>query len=345
MQLLLSVIILNYNGARWMERCLASLKRQTILSQMEVIVADNRSGDGSDQLAEKLLAEFPAGRFIQNGDNLGYCEGNNRPAHSALGKYLLFLNNDTWLEPDCLEKLLDEVQRTGADAATPLISNYEDDSFQSLGAGGFDIFGLSSSRLPHTDTRAVLMPEGSAYLIRGDLFHQIGGFDPEFFMYADEMDLSWRVWLSGHKAIAVPRARLHHRSAAAANPSGGGSIIELRTNATTRYYSNRNSLLVILKNAQHILLLSAVLQVGMLIAEALAAAILTRSGTFVRRAYWDAVRDCWGLRRHIVEQRHRIKAFRKRSDWWMLRFFRIRLNRWDELLRIRRIGLPKVSGH
>ena len=345
MQPLVSVIILNYNGARWMERCLASLKRQSILSQLEVIVADNQSSDGSDELSKKLLSDFPAGRFIQNGGNLGYCEGNNRPAGIALGEYLLFLNNDTWLEPDCLEKLVSEVQKTGADAATPLICNYEDASFQSLGAGGFDIFGLSSTRLPHTETREVLMPEGSAYLIRRELFNQLGGFDPKFFMYADEMDLSWRVWVSGHKAVAVPKARLHHRSAAAANPSGGGSIVELRTNATTRYYSNRNSLLVILKSAQHILLSSVVLQIALLGVEALVAAVVTRNKTFVRRAYWDATIDCWTLRQHILDQRRRIRAFRKRSDWWMLRFFRLRLNRWDEILRIRRMGLPKVSGH
>lgn len=78
--------------------------------------------------------------------------------------------------------LVSEMRRTGAAAATPLICNYEDDSFQSLRPGGFDIFGLSSTRLPHTDTREVLMPEGCAYLIRRSLFEQLGEFDSEFFM-------------------------------------------------------------------------------------------------------------------------------------------------------------------
>lgn len=343
MQPLVSVIILNYNGARWMERCLASLKTQTILDKLEVIVADNQSSDGSDQLSARLLADFPNGRFIQNGGNLGYCEGNNRPARMASGEYLFFLNNDTWLEPECLEMLVSEMRRTGAAAATPLICNYEDDSFQSLGAAGFDIFGLSSTRLPHTDTREVLMPEGCAYLIRRALFEQLGEFDSEFFMYADEMDLSWRVWLSGHQAVAVPAAKLHHRSAAAANPAGSGSIVELRTNAVTRYYSNRNSLLVLLQNAQHVLLFLVVLQAGLLAGEAVVATILTRNFRFVRRAYWESLTHCWKLRRHVRHQRKRVRAFRARSDWWMLRFLRLRLNRWDEMLRMRRLGLPKVG--
>jgi len=343
MQPTVSVIILNYNGARWLERCLASLKAQTILDKLEVIVADNQSSDGSDELAGRLLADFPAGRLLQNGGNLGYCEGNNRPAREAKGEYLLFLNNDTWLEPDCLEKLMSEVSKTGADAATPLICNYEDDSFQSLGAGGFDLFGLSSTRLPHSDTREVLMPEGCAYLIRRTLFERLGGFDSEFFMYADEMDLSWRVWLSGHQAVAVPAAKLHHRSAAAANPTGGGNIVELRTNATTRYYSNRNSLLVLLQNAQHVLLLLVVLQAGLLAGEALLAILLTRNREFVRRAYWEALSHCWRLRHHVHQQRRSVRKFRARSDWWMLRFLRFRLNRWDEIQRMRRLGWPKVG--
>ena len=144
---LISVVILNYNGAKWIERCLLSLRQQTIFSRIEAIVADNRSSDGSDLLAEKLLGEWTNGRFVQNGLNLGFCEGNNRGALPATGQYLFFLNNDTWLEPDCLEVLLHETERMKADAATPLVMNFDDDSFQSLGAAGFDIFGLASSRL------------------------------------------------------------------------------------------------------------------------------------------------------------------------------------------------------
>ena len=130
---LVSVIVLNYNGARWLERCLESLRAQTIFDQIEVILADNVSSDGSEQLGKHIVESWPRGVFIQHGQNLGYCEGNNRAAEAAHGQYLLFLNNDTWLEPRCLEQLLAEVQRTGAGAAAPLILNYEDDSFQSLG--------------------------------------------------------------------------------------------------------------------------------------------------------------------------------------------------------------------
>src|SRR5260221_12598513 len=85
---IVSVVILNYNGAQWLERCLASLQKQTVFDRLEVILADNRSSDGSDALGEKLLRGWPNGRFVQNGSNLGFCEGNNRGAQSAGGAEL-----------------------------------------------------------------------------------------------------------------------------------------------------------------------------------------------------------------------------------------------------------------
>ncbi|HOX55851.1 MAG TPA: glycosyltransferase family 2 protein [Candidatus Paceibacterota bacterium] len=339
----LSVIILNYNGAPWIERCLSSLRAQTVFDQIEVILADNASSDDSERVARPIVESWPGGVFIQHGRNLGYCEGNNRAAAGARGQYLLFLNNDTWLEPHCLEHLLAEVQKTGAAAAAPLILNYEDDSFQSAGAFGFDVFGLASTRAPTAETREVLMPEGCAYLIRRTLFHELGGFDPEFFMFADEFDLSWRVWISGHRAIAAPSAGLHHRGAAQVNPAGGGATVEFRTSDTKRYYANRNSLLVLLKNAHGILLLMVPLQLGLLGLEAIVSLALVRRLSFVKRAYLDAVAGCWRLRAHIRAERQRIRRFRRRGDLWMLRFLRWRLNRWDELQRMRHFGPPKIT--
>ena len=340
---LVSVIVLNYNGARWLERCLESLRAQTIFDQMEVILADNVSSDGSERLGKQMVESWPRGVFIQHSQNLGYCDGNNRAAEAAHGRYLLFLNNDTWLEPDCLEQLLAEVQRTGAGAAAPLTLNYEDNSFQSLGAFGFDLFGLASTRACAAQTREVLMPEGCAYLIERELFQDLGRFDPEFFMFADEFDLSWRVWISGHQAVAVPSAKLHHRGAAQVNPAGGGATLEFRTSDTKRFYTNRNGLLVLLKNAQHLLLLLVPLQLGLLAIEAIAGLAMVRRPSFVKRAYWDAVMDCWRLRKHILAERRRIRRFRRRGDLWMLRFLRWRLNRWDEVQRLRRFGVPKVT--
>lgn len=340
-----SIIVLNYNGKPWLERCLDSLAGQSFDHGCEILLADNKSTDGSDLLAEKLTGKLPNARFIQNGANLGFCEGNNRPAALARGEFLLFLNNDAWLEKDCLAKLHAAVHETGAAAASPLILNYEDDSFQSIGAEGFDFFGLPSGRVPALAQghRQLLMPEGCAYLIRRDVFELLGGFDPEIFMYADEYDLSWRLWVSGYSAITVPEARVHHRGAANVNPAGGASVIEFRTSDTKRYYANRNCLLVLLKNSQHILFLLVLLQLILLTLESLAALLVVRRWGFVRKAYWNAVRDCWRLRHHIRRERRKLNRLRKRSDFDMLNFLNWRFNRWEEIKRMFAFGLPRVA--
>ena len=340
---LVSVVILNYNGERWLRRCLASLKEQTIFSRIEIIIADNASSDGSDRLAGQLIAGWPNAVFVQNGGNLGYCEGNNRGARVARGKDLFFLNNDTWLEPDCLEKLLAGVESAGAGAANPLVLDYEDDHHQSLGATGFDWFGIPDATPPGDVSREIFAACGAAYLINANLFRCIGGFDQEFFLYCDETDLSWRVWIAGHRVVAVPAARMHHRGAAAVNPRGGTRIVESRTSHTKRFFANRNGILFLAKNAQHLLLMLLLPHLLLLLAEALAALVLTRDPAFVRPAYLGALREAWRLRGHVVAERRRIAAFRERGDFWMLRFLRGRPSRWADVQRLRQTGVPIVD--
>jgi GT2 family glycosyltransferase len=340
---LISVIIINFKGKPWLKRCLGSLRNQTIFSQLEVIVSDNASPDQSGRLAAECMQDWPNGRVIQFGRNFGYSEGNNRAAEQANGRYLFFLNNDTWLEPDCLERLMQEVRESGAPAAAPLIMDYMNDTVQSAGGGGFDVFGLMSSQPDPSIQREIFVAIGCSLLIETNLFRKLGGFDDQFFMYADEYDLCWRVWLSGGRVVMAPSARVHHRRAAAVNPKGIEEVLEIRTCDTKRYYATRNNLLVLLKNAQHLLLALIPLQLMLLTIEALAMGALTRRWSHVRRSYGQALCDCWRLRKHIFAERRRLRKFRRRGDIWMLRFLCWRLNRWEELMRMRRFGLPKVD--
>lgn len=341
---MVSVIILNYNGAGWLARCLASIHDQTAFERLEVIVADNDSPDNSVLVAQKIMENWDGSQVIQHGANLGFCEGNNRAARHAKGRYLFFLNNDTWMEPDCMERLIDAVEGAGAQAGTPLMLNYDDDSIQSSGGEGFDVFGLMSPS-SRSNQRDIFVVGGCSYLIDHELFDRLGGFDSAFFMYADEYDLSWRLWLSGARAVLAGDAKLHHRGAASVNPAGGDRVVELRTSDTKRFYTNRNCLLLLLKNCQHILLLTVPLQLVLLMLEGCAGWVIYRRWSFVKRAYIDAIIDCWKMRRHILSERRRIGLLRRRSDWAMLRFFRLRLNRWDEVRKLLAHGLPKVTPH
>lgn len=338
-----SVIVLNYNGAAWLDRCLSSLMAQTIAPRIEVIVADNASTDSSDLLAADLLQARPGWCVRHCVQNLGYCGGNNEAARWAKGQFLLFLNTDTWLEPNCLEELLGEVRSANAVAATPLVLDYRDDTLQSSGELGFDLFGLPCGPRSWSGRQEVLIANGPALFVEASWFRKLGGFDEKFFMYADEYDLCWRVWIAGGKVILAASARLHHRGSVTVNPDGGECMVENRTSDTKRYYANRNDLLVLLKNCEHLLLLFVPLQLGLLAFEALAMFVLVRRWSFLRRAYLEAIRDCWRLRGHILAERRRVHGFRQRGDFWMLRFLQPHLNRWREFRRFSRFGLPRVD--
>jgi hypothetical protein len=342
-QPLVSIVVLNCNGANWLPKCFESIKAQTILNQIETVMVDNNSSDDSVAVARKLLADFPSACVVCNSKNLGFCEGNNSGARAAKGRWILFLNNDTWLEPDCMEKLVAGTEKLGAAASTPLVLNYPDDSYQDFGFYGFDIFGLPSPSAVATGTREIFIAGGCSYLIRADIFNQLGMFDAEYFIYSDDADLSWRVWLAGHKVAGIFEAKLHHRGAAGVNPSGGITTVEFRTNDRKRFLTNRNCLLTLLKNGQHILLLPVIPLVSLLFLESLAGALLLRRWSFARASFWSVLRDCWRLRGHISRQRKVVADFRKRSDFWMLRFFKLRLNRWDEVKRTIKLGPPRVD--
>jgi GT2 family glycosyltransferase len=339
----ISVVVLNYNGQAWLPRCFESLERQTIFNEIEVIVTDNASADGSDVFAGEWLRRTGRGRVVQNGANLWYCGANNNGAAVATGKYLLFLNNDTWLEPDCLEKLYHEVEAAGADAATPIVLNYDDDTFQNCGGTGFDWFGLILPKESVRKTADIFVACGCSLLVRTELFRKIGGFPAELLIYADETDLSWRVWIAGGKVVAVPSSRLHHRGAAVVNPEGKTKTVESRTSETKRFLANRNGILLLMKNGRNFLLLLLIPHLFLLLLESLAALILVRRWSYVRKSYLAAIADAFRMMPHVREWRRRIHGFRERGDFWMLRFLRLKPSRWEEIVRLFTVGPPKID--
>lgn len=339
-----SVIVLNYNGMAWLPRCLESLERQTVFAHLEVILTDNKSVDASVEFTSAWLKRTGArGRVVQNGANLFYCAANNNGAAVAAGKYLLFLNNDTWLEPDCLEKLYAEVEACEAHAATPLVLNYDDNSFQNCGAPGLDLFGLTTHMGPVAETTEIFAACGCSLLVENEMFKKIGGFPPELLIYADETDICWRVWIAGGKVVSVPAARLHHRGAAVANPAGGSKQIESRTTDTKRFLANRNGILFLAKNGQSILLFLLVPHLLLLVAEALVSLLLIRRWSHVRKSYFSAIYDAFRMWPHVREWRHRIAGFRRRGDFYIMRFLQLKPSRWIEVKNLFSAGPPKID--
>ncbi len=340
----ISLVILNYNGAQWLDRCLESVCRQTAVSRLEVIITDNGSKDDSRAICERYAPRLPALRFINNGKNLWYCEANNIGAADARSPLVFILNNDLWLEPDCVASLL---QAAAENPDTQLFSarvlNYDDDTFQGFGALGLDWFGVCAGTPDHTVPRELFSGFGCAFVVRKDYFFKVGGYPPELLIYGDELDLGWRVWASGGHILSTPSAKVHHRGAAVANPAGGSKQVELRTNEMKRFLSVRNGVLLILKNAQHVLLLMLIPHLGMLLCEALFFLATTGNWKFVRNSYGKGIWDAFRMLPHVRQWRRKIRSFRCRNDFWMLRFLHLMPARLGELKLILQLGVPKVD--
>jgi GT2 family glycosyltransferase len=338
----ISVILVCYNSRDWLPKCLESLRNQTCFSDIEVVIVDNASCDNSQELARTLTEGWTNVQILQTGRNAGFAAANNEGARLARGKYLYFLNPDTWLEPDCLEQLYSAAGRSGVIGGCATVLEYDDQSVQAKGSHGFDVFGNPVS------PRNMRAPEplfciAGFYFIRRDCFFELGMMDESLFMYGEEMDLSWRVWLSGRSITFVAPARVHHRGAVAVNPAGGTKAVENRTTTAKRFLANRNFLVVIAKNCQHMLLLMLIPCTAMILGEGVMLLLLTRSWRALKTSCIDALIGFWRMRGHILEQRRRIRQLRHHGDFWMLRFLRLGFGRSHELAAILQKGFPKIG--
>lgn len=337
-----SILIVCHNDGKWLPRCLASIQQQTIFAKIEVIVADNDSKDGSDKLAQELLAGWPAARFLSTGGDTGFCAGTDFAARSATGRYLFVLNPDTWLEPDCIERLYHAVEQAQAGAGGPTVLNYDDNSLQSECPAHFDFSG-NLLLPPAGHTAPIPFSAGGFFFICRDLFMRIGGLDEKFFMYSEEQDLAWRIWLSGSSIISVPAAHVHHQGAVGVDSGSAPAKTSNRTSARKRFLANRNRLLVIAKNCQHLLLLMLIPCLALVLVEGVATWLVTREWALARTGSFAALTDLWRLRHHVAEQRRRIARFRRHGDFWMLRFFGFGFGRWAELAKIAKMGFPRFK--
>jgi GT2 family glycosyltransferase len=240
MQSELSIIIVNWNGEKFLPDCLRSVAENPPSIPYEVVVVDNASTDGStDWLASSGAGSiFPEGVFklIQSDENLGFGRGINLAAEHADGENLLILNPDTLVKGDAIDRLIDTLGSDSSIGATaPRLLN-QDGSLQPstwyFPATPFKIilpnFGLYrlfprsfvgrtllSKYWEHDERREVPIAWAAALMFRTDVFRQLGGFDPEFHMYGEDIDICIRMQRAGYKLVFEPKAEVIH--------IGGGS--------------------------------------------------------------------------------------------------------------------------
>ena len=216
-----AVVILNWNGLQHLQHYLPSVVATT--PDADVVVADNGSTDGS---IEWLKAEMPQVRLVLLDRNYGFAGGYNR-ALAELPDYDTFvlLNSDIEPTEGWLAPLLD-VLATNDDVAVvvpKILDDKQREKFEYAGAaGGFiDLLGYPFCRgrilskveedNGQYDTPCdVMWGSGAAFCCRAELFRSLGGFSEEFFAHQEEIDLCWRVWLSGKRVVVEPRSKVYH---------------------------------------------------------------------------------------------------------------------------------------
>lgn len=324
-----SIIVLNYNGRAWLERCLPAAIAETA-SDCELIVVDNGSSDGS---LEFLSAFRPVIRVLPLESNLGFAAGNNAGARLARGRYLAFLNNDAAPQPGWLAAVkaaLDAHPRAGLAASCivylsdPSIVDSAGDGMTRVGGAFKGAHGRPVSEA--REAREVFGACGAACLIRRSLFDDIGGFDEAYFAVHEDVDLSYRCQLLDYHCIYCPHAVVHH----------AGSATMGRLSARSVFWGQRNLEWTYVKNTPWLLLL--VTLPGHVLYNAAATLYFARSGhlrTFLS-AKWHAIRELprvWRQRREIQRRRRTslLRLWKLMDGGWIA--LKIREKRFDLGLR------------
>jgi GT2 family glycosyltransferase len=245
-----SVIILNWNGERFLKQYLPVLIKYTQPELAEIVVADNGSTDNSLLL---LRNDFPNVRLITFDKNYGFAEGYNKALDQTDTEYTVILNSDVEVTPEWLLPMVDYMDKnTDVAACQPkILAFYDRSRFEHAGAaGGFiDMFGFPFCRgrvftevekdtRQYDDVSDIFWASGACLFIRTDVFKKEGGFDADFFAHMEEIDLCWRLKNRGYRISCVPQSVVYH--------VGGGTLNTEHPHKT--YLNYRNNLLMLYKN-------------------------------------------------------------------------------------------------
>lgn len=206
-QNLISIIIVNYNGEKWLKKCLDSLSRQKD-DNFEIILVDNNSSDGSAEFIKKNYLKV---KIIQSAKNLGFAGGNNLGIKNAVGEYILILNNDAWLEDDFLKRIREFFAKNHFDVVSALEAEYNSEKIKIKNfTTKVDPFGYTIS-LPQKDkNRQPFNLCGFCLFFKKKLYEETGGLDENFFLYIEEIDWFWRLRLFDKKIGICEGLHVHH---------------------------------------------------------------------------------------------------------------------------------------
>lgn len=222
------VIIVNFNGKKYLDNCVSSLLK-TDYPNFSITVVDNNSTDGSIEIIQEKYKQV---KVIRNDVNLGFGAANEIAITNTDAQLIALLNNDTVVDPNWLTHLVKVIisdESIGAVSSKLLLMDNENVINNAGGGMTFTGFGYDIGLYIPDDKRyshhyEILFPSGAACLIKRDVFLKIGGFDKAFFMYHEDVDLGWRIWLYGYRVIFVPESIVYHAFGGTSTRVGGSDF-------------------------------------------------------------------------------------------------------------------------
>ncbi len=232
-----SVVTVNWNGKEHLETLLPSL---SALGTLEIIVVDNGSSDGSQDF---VRSRYPSVRIIQNDINRGFAQPNNLAADAARGRYLALINNDMRVDLHWLTSALAYLGESIVCVGSRILDwqgeriDFNGSSLQYLGYAVQRDLGRQWESASNPDR--ILFACGGSMVIDREVFRRVGGFDEDYFAIFEDVDLGWRLWLSGYEVAFAPDSLAFHK---------GHGTFKSQANEKMRYLMHRNALLTVLKN-------------------------------------------------------------------------------------------------
>lgn len=325
---LVSVIVLNFNGKQFLDECITSLKAQTF-QDFELLMVDNASKDGSaTHLREHYEGQF---KIIVNAENLGFAEGNNVAIRQAKGQLIVFLNNDTRVEPEWLEALVRaaEAHPEAGMFASQIRSYAEPETLDTIGIIIYpDGMSRGLGRLEPADryaeAREVFAPSGCSAMYRKQVLDEIGTFDGDFFAYCEDMDLGMRARLAGWSCRYVPTSRVyHHYSGTAGKYSTFKAFLVERNHLwlLIKLFPKR----MILLSPWYTFLRYALQAYGVLTKRGASGQFASQMPAYhlvliLIRAYWGALAALPALMRKRAEAKRYTRVSRREIASWFQRF-------------------------
>ena len=319
---LISIVIANYNGERYLRTCLKSLLKSSIRI-CEIIVIDNNSTDTSIEIVKQFQKKDSRIKILQNKVNIGVPASRNIAISKCKGEIVILLDNDTEVRRDSLKQLIKPLKDKGVGATQALLINFENRNFVQMAGGhlipqAIWLMGFYE-RQKYRDVKLKLglsniIAISAALAVKKKVLDKINGYDPLLFNYTDDLDFSWRIWIAGFRVVLAHQAIVYHYTKSVARRANIGA-----NNFDVYYHMAKNSFRSIFKNYEIVNVIKY-LPVSLFVNLSRAILVIVRRGDF--SAMLATLSGIWWILKtlpNLIKSRSDTQKTRRFSDKFIMK--------------------------